>query len=301
MLRILLASLLVLEAVFGTHLEARAANANCATIPITNLPPAPLTNANLQCDANGNLLTSDQAGTYSAAYGQPAVPYSFKGIAGWSVLGGGTGTDALVAGPASGPAGGLGLPLGTPGILYVQGIAPNGAMPIYSTTGFPISDITLARNADVNNSALLVGGRNGSTTQPLNLDASNYLNVHIQASATGQATMANSQPVTIASDQSVISTTRGGSTNATLAVGASTTIKTGAGRLAGMLITTVATSTGIITCYDNTSASGTIIAKTQLLAGAPAGTEIVEDRPFATGLTCASTTTIGPAATISYY
>lgn len=96
-------------------------------------------------------------------------------------------------------------------------------------------------------------------------------------------------------------TTNGGSTNATLAVGASTTIKSGAGRLASILITTIATSTGIITCYDNTAASGTIIAKTQLLAGAPAGSEIKPDRPFATGLTCASTTTIGPAATISYY
>jgi hypothetical protein len=134
MRRILLSVLLAIGSLWGTPVLA---DGLCASIPITSLPPAPLSNANLQCDSAGNLkvnVTTSVATTpYNGAYGQTIVPTSWIGIGSWSTNGGGSGFDAWTFGPSTGPSGGLGLPLGTPGVPYIQGIGPYGTVPISGT------------------------------------------------------------------------------------------------------------------------------------------------------------------------
>ena len=119
---------------------ASAANVPCASIPITSLPSSPLVNANLQCDSvTGALVVQTGGGSatvnvpYSSGYGLTPIPQSFIGVSGSSALGGGNPAgeiDAWVFGPSVGPVGGLGLPLGTPGVPYMQGIGPYGTVPV---------------------------------------------------------------------------------------------------------------------------------------------------------------------------
>jgi hypothetical protein len=207
---------------------AQAANSNCTNAVANNANPVvgPLTNVNLKCDSNGNLLTSNQAGSYPTSTGSP--PYglslltnSFYGLAGYSVNGGGSGpygsgVDLLTDGPVQGPytpgSGYPGIPLGTPGILYVQGIGPNGTIPIFSSTGFPITDSSLTYTADVANyaagdskGAMRIGGYNGTTTVPLIQDpTTNYLQVDCKTGCAGSTTFpytgtSNGQTATSAS------------------------------------------------------------------------------------------------------
>ena len=175
--RVIVAFLFALAAAVCVRAPAHAANGSCVNTPVVGPTVAALQNAsNLQCDSNGNLLTTNQAGSYPqtgavTTYGMSLLSNSFYGLAGLSLYSGGTGVDALIDGPAANT-----LSLGTPGVLYVQGVGPNGTIPIFSSTGFPISDITLTHNAAVNNNALVVGGMitGTSTPEPLQLDTSTY-------------------------------------------------------------------------------------------------------------------------------
>lgn len=90
----------------------------------------------------------------------------------------------------------------------------------------------------------------------------------------------------------------GPSGNAYTAVAAATTsagIKTGAGRLAKVIVT--ATGTGTATVYDNTSASGTVILA--IPASAAVGTIYDVQVPFVTGLSVVSATS-GPALIVTW-
>ena len=91
-------------------------------------------------------------------------------------------------------------------------------------------------------------------------------------------------------------TTNGGSLDTPIATNTTTTIKTGAGRLAKILVTSTGTGTG--NCYNNTSAGGTIIAA--IPASAAVGTVYDLQMPYTTGLTCISATS-GPGFTVSYW
>ena len=177
-----------------------SADTTCANIPITSVPPAPLVNANLQCDSLGNLKINLASGTvtqpYTAAYGQTATSTgSFTGLAGFSTFGGGSGVDAWTFGPSAGPSGGLGLPLGTPGVPYMQGIGPYGSVPIFSSTGFPIADSTLTYNAKVdpagnlyNSPSSLSGSGTIATsgaTLPISVGGYNAISMHIAGTFVG--------------------------------------------------------------------------------------------------------------------
>jgi hypothetical protein len=126
--------------------------------------------------------------------------------------------------------------------------------------------------------------------------------------ASGQAVMASSVPVVIASDQSPVKTSpqaiaSGGASFLNIAAGqATTTVKSGAGTLYSISLNSAATATNITTIYDNTAASGTIIGKpaattatvpTTLTYG-PAGLA------FSTGLTIITATANGSDMTIVY-
>jgi hypothetical protein len=82
---------------------------------------------------------------------------------------------------------------------------------------------------------------------------------------------------------------------APIAAGSGTsTIKSGPGRLCCLVVT--ATGTGLIVVFDNTSASGLIIAA---LPASPALGEIPIDLPFFTGLTISAPAS-SPAVTVGY-
>jgi hypothetical protein len=78
---------------------------------------------------------------------------------------------------------------------------------------------------------------------------------------------------------------------------ATTTVKSGAGVLYGIIINTKGASVNTLTCYDNTAGSGTVIA---LLDTTGATASLKYDIAFGTGLTCVSATGTGADYTVSY-
>jgi len=91
----------------------------------------------------------------------------------------------------------------------------------------------------------------------------------------------------------------GGANNTACTAAASCSVATGNHRLASILITTVGT-TGTITCYDNTAASGTVIGGVSAANGTLLFYNVFLDRIAVTGIYCVSATA-GPAYTVSYY
>jgi hypothetical protein len=238
---------LALLAVLACGRAAYAANVNCASLALYPFPGSPLTNAALSCDSNGNLVVTDQA-LYNAAYAQTAVNDSGILLEGWSTLGGGSGIDALVDGPSAGPAGGLGLPLGTPGVLYVQGIGPYGSVPIFSTTGFPITDSTLVNTANVSNGALQVANVGASHFAPGQVTFTATTATLIVAARTGGPGTGRTS-VTIENDSS-------GSSAAVLYIGGSNvTASAGLPVVAGSQPRTINTTAAI---YGVLAASGSV-------------------------------------------
>lgn len=79
-------------------------------------------------------------------------------------------------------------------------------------------------------------------------------------------------------------------TNITLAAPTTTVIKSGAGFI-HLITINKAAATGVITCYDNTAGSGTVIATiTQPAAVVQSQDTLIYDGTFATGLTCVTAT-----------
>lgn len=83
-----------------------------------------------------------------------------------------------------------------------------------------------------------------------------------------------------------------------IAAGASTTtLKSGPGRVARVVVTGAGTSTDNATIYDNTAGSGTVIAT--ILGGTAVGTSFSFDAPVVNGITVVNVAS-GPAFTITY-
>ena len=87
--------------------------------------------------------------------------------------------------------------------------------------------------------------------------------------------------------------------NITLAAPTTTVVKSGAGVLHTITVNKT-TALGVIQCFDNTAASGTVIATiTQPAAVLATSISLIYDVAFATGLTCL-TSTAAQDLTVSY-
>lgn len=115
--------------------------------------------------------------------------------------------------------------------------------------------------------------------------------------ALGQATMANSLPVAIASNQSTLTVQQAGYSFQNITTSTTTTVKTGAGVLNGVTVNSKGTIASTITIYDNTAGSGTKIGTIDSLNLAG---QFVFGVAFATGLTLVTTGTAAPDITVSY-
>lgn len=78
---------------------------------------------------------------------------------------------------------------------------------------------------------------------------------------------------------------------------ATTVVKSGAGLFHTLTINTKGASSNVITVYDNTAASGTLIAT---IDGTTGPITYLYDVAFATGLTVKSTTGTGADMTVAY-
>ncbi len=132
----------------------------------------------------------------------------------------------------------------------------------------------------------------GATDQDVNL-----VSVGGAAIAIGQAAMAASLPVVLASNQSTITTQQAGFSFANITTATTTTVKSGAGVLHGVTVNTKGTIASTITIYDNTAGSGTKIGTIDSLNLAG---QFLFDVAFATGLTLVTTGTVAPDITVSY-
>jgi hypothetical protein len=192
-----------------------------------------------------------------------------------------------------------GTPIGTTANPFVVGSASGGdAVTIANGADVAQGSTTDARYTDT------TGAAAGTVISFLKALAKSALNALVP----GQAVMASSAPVTIASDQSAVKTApqaiaSGGASFLNIVAGqATTTVKSGAGTLYSISLNSAATATNTTTIYDNTAASGTIIGKpaattatvpTTLTYG-PAGLA------FSTGLTIITATANGSDMTIVY-
>ncbi len=117
-------------------------------------------------------------------------------------------------------------------------------------------------------------------------------------SALGQATMAASVPVVLASNHSDIVTKKSASSYAHLNSTGTTTIKSGAGILRRVVINTRGGLLNTFTIYDNTSGSGTVIAAIDTVNGVSGQFEYGVS--FSTGLTVVNATGTSADITVIY-
>lgn len=131
--------------------------------------------------------------------------------------------------------------------------------------------------------------------------ASNQSAVPVSATqlpaALGQTTMAASLPVTLASNQSAITTQQAGFSFTNITTSTTTTVKSGAGVLHLVNINADGTVASAVTVYDSLTGSGTKIATINSLALSGA---FVYDIAFTTGLTIVTTGTQAPDVTVSW-
>lgn len=203
----------------GAASAPAAANSLCASIPITTLPPAPLTNANLTCDSNGNLLVNVVSGSgitpYSGTYGQALIGQSFLGAGGVNAS---TGLfDAWTFGPSA-----TTLALGTPGVPYIQGIGPYGTVGVSGSlsASLPMGFFTLATAQPVpgptstatpppNGIAVPVGGSDYSSGS-----ASLFNPLKVNSSGQASVVLPTTQPVQIQNGANVAAVDTNGVTSA---------------------------------------------------------------------------------------
>lgn len=130
----------------------------------------------------------------------------------------------------------------------------------------------------------------------------------LAGNANGQATMANSSPVVLASNQSAILTqpqavATGGASYKHIAAGQATTVvKASAGTLYSIVFNGPAAATNVTTVYDDASGAGTVIAIP--LATAVVGPVSLSFGPagiaFGTGLVIITATANGADMTVTY-
>lgn len=99
----------------------------------------------------------------------------------------------------------------------------------------------------------------------------------------------------IASDRSLLVAVQNSFSH--ISTSTTTTVKSGAGTLKGVTVNTLGTVASTCTIYDNTTATGTIIAVINTLA---LGGSFTYDIKFSTGLTIVTTGTVAPDITVSF-
>jgi hypothetical protein len=206
MKRVLLIVCAVVGFVLGAHSkEAAAANTG---VPCVNLSPgpasAPLTDAGLSCDANGNLLVNLSANAvyifpYGGTYNQPTVPSSFVGIAGlnWTSPTQNQ-VDSLVEGPSQYIQTGTGVPFGEPGVLAVQGTGPYGVLPVEFNAPFNSTMAGQSTSSQLTNigTAFIMGGMYTTSAisltnnqfNPIALDSSGNVKINCATGCGGSTT-----------------------------------------------------------------------------------------------------------------
>ncbi len=189
-------------------------------------------------------------------------------------VGGGVESSITIPGDATGA-----IAWGTAGVananvMTVQGIASGTAQPVTGTLT-AVTAITNALPAGTNVIGHVIAD-SGSTT------------------VVTQATGTNLHVVV---DSGTISTS-GGSTNSYTHIGTSTTtngIKSAAGTLVRVVVNQTGTVASLITVYDNTTATGTVIA---VIDGLTRTGNYDYDCAFATGLSVITTGTAAPDITV---
>lgn len=185
------------------------------------------------------------------------------------------------------------------GIPYQFVVLPGQKIAVISnTSGGSGSDVNLVA---VGGTALALGQATMAASLPVAI-ASNQSAVPTSNSAQlpaalGQTTMSASLPVTLASNQSTITTQMAGWSFQNITTSTTTTVKSGAGVLHIVNVNTLGTVASTVTVYDNTSGSGTKIATiNSLTLSGPFQYDIA----FSTGLTLVTTGTAAPDITVSY-
>lgn len=161
---------------------------------------------------------------------------------------------------------------------------------VASPTGHGTVDIPAFTPVDTTGASIISGGgQNVTIVGPL-----------------GQAAMAASLPVVIASNQTAVpaslqAAATGGASYTHIAAGQATTVvKASAGTLYAIVFNGVATATNVTTVYDNASGSGTVIAIPQatLSTGLQPLTFGAAGLAFSNGLTIITTTANGADMTV---
>lgn len=185
---------------------------------------------------------------------------------------------------------------GQPGIVVVN---PDGtSIGSSGGTGASATQVqgTAASNAAAVGNPVMVGGKYNATPQTfddgdvanLQGDVNGNLNV-TQATAIAGEDLANNV-MKVEQRFSYLNIAAGQAT---------TTVKSGAGFLHSITFNSAATATNTTTVYDNTAASGTVIA-IPAATTATVPTTLTYDVSFATGLTIITATANGSNMTVSY-
>ena len=238
---------------------------------------------------NSSIEISNDAGNpvpVSGTFWQATQPVSFTRLS--------SGTDSVTAN--IGTTNGLALDI-TVGSL----LKPSSTLSAVSTI---TNTVTVKADTLVNQTnAFKVDG--SAVTQPVSAVSlplptgaateSTLSSLSAKFSALGQATMAASVPVVLASNHSDIVTKKSASSYAHLNSTGTTTIKSGAGILRRVVINTKGGAFNTFTVYDNTSGSGTVIAAIDTANGVSGYFEY--NVAFSTGLTVVDA--IGTSADIT--
>lgn len=87
---------------------------------------------------------------------------------------------------------------------------------------------------------------------------------------------------------------------ANIAAAATTVVKSGVGVLHSIVITNPGATSNTVKVYDNTVASGTVIADWSTSGGAPVAGQYIFDCAFTVGLTIVTAGTTSPNVTVTY-
>ncbi len=184
--------------------------------------------------------------------------------------------------------------------------AVSQSVPVTASNPLPVTIAGGGADADVNLAAVngatstaFGSGAIGTGTQRVTLATDSPGIVTL-----GQAAMAASVPVAIASNQTAVPVTAslaaaatGGYTANNITTSTTTVVKSGAGTLHGINVNTLGTVASTAVVYDNTAGSGTKLATIDTLTVGNVGWNQY-DVAFATGLTIV--TTGAPDITVSY-
>jgi hypothetical protein len=200
-------------------------------------------------------------------------------------LGSQTGANSLSVTPASNATFTVGLPSG----------ASTSALQTTGNTALTTINTTLGSPFQAGGSITNISGTVSLPTGAATSANQTALSAQIPASL-GVKTSAASLSVVPASD-AAFTVTPAGYSYAHLSTATTTTIKSGAGVLHTLSVNNLGTVASVTTVYDNTAASGSVIAVINTLAGQES---YIYDVAFSTGLTIVTTGTVAPDITISY-